>query len=349
MRFRTLLLGLCWLAVTAAPGAPQSVLERTPNLSGGWTGARNSLYFNFLHRFTHTGAPLRQVINYPTFLVAYRAPVPLLLGVQYATRSDIVARYPNEWELFARYAALTQEGSGLADASLQAGYNVAAESFDGELALARRFGRVRALGVARAMSNAYGGGAARFALGAGASVRVSESIALAADVTQQFAAGDSLDVAWGAALQLAIPFTPHTLSLQASNTNTASVQGATRAGTEVRYGFEFTVPLTLSRYLGRSDASPPVVLDPAAPIIQPARISGFRYLPATLEVAAGTTIVWTNEDDVSHTVTATDRSWDSGLIEPGATWRRTFTTPGTYEYFCLPHPRMRGTVVVRAQ
>ena len=72
-------------------------------------------------------------------------------------------------------------------------------------------------------------------------------------------------------------------------------------------------------------------------------------MPQSIEVVAGTTITWTNEDDVSHTVTATDRSWNSGVIRPGATWSRTFTAPGTYEYFCTPHPQMKGTVIVRAQ
>ena len=57
-------------------------------------------------------------------------------------------------------------------------------------------------------------------------------------------------MAWSAGLHLAIPLTPHTLSLQASNTNAYTLQGMSRGEETVRYGFEFTIPLTLSRWFG---------------------------------------------------------------------------------------------------
>ena len=333
----------------ASDAAAQSVLERTPNLSGGWTGARNSIYFNFLHRFRYGDAPQRQVTNYPTFLLAYRAPVPVLVGFQYATRSDLVALYPNEWEFFGRWGALTQGSSGIADVSLQAAYNLAAESFDGELSLARRFGRVRAFAAARAFSSAYGTDDVRAALAGGATINVNEHITLAGDYAQLLDIEDSEDGAWGAALQIAIPYTPHTLSLQATNTNTASLQGSSRGGNDVRWGFEFTIPVTLSRYFGSGGvANPPPVLDPNTPdVFTSARIGRFAYMPPVIEVTAGASIVWFNEDPVPHTVTAADGSWNSGLIAPGATWRRTFERPGTYEYTCTPHPQMKGTIVVK--
>jgi plastocyanin len=58
-------------------------------------------------------------------------------------------------------------------------------------------------------------------------------------------------------------------------------------------------------------------------------------------------VEWKNDDPLAHTVTADDGSWDSGLIQPGATWRRTFDRPGTYPFHCTPHPFMKGVVVVR--
>jgi plastocyanin len=64
-------------------------------------------------------------------------------------------------------------------------------------------------------------------------------------------------------------------------------------------------------------------------------------------VTAGTTVEWTNRDQVEHTITASDGSWDSGLIAPGGTWRHTFDTPGTYAVHCTPHPFMKGEIVVR--
>lgn len=73
------------------------------------------------------------------------------------------------------------------------------------------------------------------------------------------------------------------------------------------------------------------------------------FAPARVEITAGTTVVWRNAGEVAHTATARDGSWDSGLVQPGATWQRRFDAPGTYAYVCTPHPQMTGTIVVRAE
>lgn len=70
------------------------------------------------------------------------------------------------------------------------------------------------------------------------------------------------------------------------------------------------------------------------------------YDPDPIEIVAGMTITWTNEDLLPHTVTDVDLAFDSGYMAQGDTWSRTFETPGTYPYFCVYHPRMRGTVIV---
>jgi plastocyanin len=75
-------------------------------------------------------------------------------------------------------------------------------------------------------------------------------------------------------------------------------------------------------------------------------MKGSAFSPANLLVRAGATVVWTNDDAIPHTATADDRSWSSGDLQPGATYRRTFTTPGSYPYTCLYHPWMRGTITV---
>lgn len=72
------------------------------------------------------------------------------------------------------------------------------------------------------------------------------------------------------------------------------------------------------------------------------------FQPSRVEIAAGTTVTWTNHDQVQHTVTAADGSWDSGPIDPGGSFRRTFNSAGTYRYACTPHPPMTGTVVVKS-
>jgi len=71
------------------------------------------------------------------------------------------------------------------------------------------------------------------------------------------------------------------------------------------------------------------------------------FSPARLEISAGTTVIWTNKTDTSHTVTGDDLGFeDSGPFGLGETYSQTFTKPGTYTYFCSPHPFMTGTIVV---
>ena len=76
-------------------------------------------------------------------------------------------------------------------------------------------------------------------------------------------------------------------------------------------------------------------------------IENFNFTPATVTVAAGTTITWTNNDDVEHTVTASDNSFSSKALETGDTFSYTFAQPGTYSYFCAIHPFMTGRVTVQ--
>jgi plastocyanin len=86
---------------------------------------------------------------------------------------------------------------------------------------------------------------------------------------------------------------------------------------------------------------------PCAPATAEATIANFAYLPDPLEVPVGGTIRWTNLDTVAHTVTAQDRAWTSANLTQGETYTRTFSTPGTFNYFCEPHPFMQATVNVR--
>jgi plastocyanin len=91
-----------------------------------------------------------------------------------------------------------------------------------------------------------------------------------------------------------------------------------------------------------SGATPP----PTAPPVD-ILMAGRAFSPRTLTVDAGTAVRWRNDDTREHTVTANDRSFDSGLLAVGATFTRVFSTPGTYAYLCLIHPDMTGTIAVR--
>lgn len=75
-------------------------------------------------------------------------------------------------------------------------------------------------------------------------------------------------------------------------------------------------------------------------------IKDFSFQPATLEIAAGTTVTFVNNDGVPHTATADDGSFDTGNLDSGASAEITFDTPGTYTFACKYHPNMTGTIVV---
>jgi plastocyanin len=71
-----------------------------------------------------------------------------------------------------------------------------------------------------------------------------------------------------------------------------------------------------------------------------------RFSPNQLDVVVGTTIVWTNNGQMTHTVTADDETFDSGRLAPGRTFQRTFTTPGPIAYHCTIHDTMTAQIRV---
>jgi plastocyanin len=299
---------------------------------------------------------------------------------------------------------------------------------------------VRVRGAARYLSNAYDLDEGRVVLAGGAVFRIGQYVALSGDYAAMLDRPDDFDNAWSGAVQLAIPYSPHTLSLHVTNANTATLQGSSAGrGDQRRYGFEFTIPVTLRRYfrspapaivtpdssgmanqpptrtvtdsavtrrdpvavidtaalrrdsiarmdsIARADsiarqdsvaaarervrldslaaaaarggvrdttparvAPPPAARRPAPAPTATGRMRQFTFSPGRMTITAGTTITWTNTDPVPHTITADDGSWNSGVIEPGKTWRRRFDRPGTFSFHCTPHPFMKGVIVVRA-
>lgn len=76
------------------------------------------------------------------------------------------------------------------------------------------------------------------------------------------------------------------------------------------------------------------------------KISGSAFVPATVTVAVGTTVTWSNQDSVVHTVSSQSTLFDSGNLSRGATFSHTFNQPGTFEYRCKIHPAMKAKVIV---
>jgi len=76
-------------------------------------------------------------------------------------------------------------------------------------------------------------------------------------------------------------------------------------------------------------------------------IVNMDFTPSSITVKKGTTVTWTNNDSVAHTVTAdTNNAFDSGNLNPGKNFSHTFDTAGTFAYHCTYHSNMHGSVTV---
>jgi plastocyanin len=76
-------------------------------------------------------------------------------------------------------------------------------------------------------------------------------------------------------------------------------------------------------------------------------IKDMAFSPATVEVAIGTTVTWTNEDSLTHTVTSRTGIFDSGSMSKGMIFSHTFNNVGDFEYFCSIHTSMVGHIIVK--
>jgi amicyanin len=94
---------------------------------------------------------------------------------------------------------------------------------------------------------------------------------------------------------------------------------------------------------GELAASPPQ----AAPAAVAVKIDNFKFGPEDLTVAVGTTVTWTNRDDIPHTVVSTTGAFKSKVLDTDEKFSFTFTKAGTYDYFCSVHPKMTGKVIVQ--
>jgi plastocyanin len=77
------------------------------------------------------------------------------------------------------------------------------------------------------------------------------------------------------------------------------------------------------------------------------KIDNFSFGPATLTISGGTTVTWTNHDDIPHTVVSDDKIFKSKVLDTDEKFSFTFSKPGTYPYFCSIHPKMTGKVIVQ--
>lgn len=86
--------------------------------------------------------------------------------------------------------------------------------------------------------------------------------------------------------------------------------------------------------------------DSEVTVIQPSDAMSLRYEPSSLTVTVGTTVTWLNNGSTAITVTSPDGLFDSESVAAGGSFSYTFDTPGTFRYFCVPYPHMKGVITV---
>jgi plastocyanin len=87
--------------------------------------------------------------------------------------------------------------------------------------------------------------------------------------------------------------------------------------------------------------------DQASAVSATVKIDNFVFGPQTLTVPVGTTVTWTNGDDIPHTSVSTEGVFKSKVLDTDEKFSYTFTKAGTYLYYCTIHPKMTGKVVVQ--
>ena len=338
------------LLAAAAPLQAQSLLYRPPNLGGTWVPDGGVVQFNFVHRFHVFPGPSRNVVNYPTFTLAAGVGHNIDFGLRFGTKSSIPSsgNSTNESELFARWRVLGgPEGKEGFAVAVTPAYNKLAKSADGELGVDWTHGPFTLSGAARGMSKPFGASGAKASLGGGVVARLTPYVALSADVGS-FVGPTTLAV-WGVALNVVIPGSPHTFAFEAGNASVNSIQGNSLGSSDVRYGFEFTIPLHLKRFAPWFHGSPkPVALGASgAAIAAEVSMAAVKFAGETVTISAGQAVRWTNHDPLEHTVTFDGAEAGSPPIPPNGSYVHRFDKPGTYTYHCTPHPFMKGVVVVK--
>lgn len=334
--------------VTASPSQGQSALGRSPNLRPVWTREAGAAAIRLAHRFEFLAGG-DELLSFPTLTVGAGLGRRISAGLDFTSNSEIVATNlgGNETQFWVGWAPLTAERVGI-DATLA--WNTAAQSLDGALTGTFRFGALSLVAEGRAFSDQGGAGAAALAATGAVVWRLTPMLELSGDLGQTLSP-DRAPSVWSAGVAVAIPGSPHTLSLHATNGAATTLQGATQRQVlglqRTRFGFAFTIPLgSASSWarIFRRDGGEAADLPEGADVVVAMR--QITLAPREVRIRAGQSVAWANHDPLVHTITADDRSWDSGEVQPGANFVRRFDLPGRYAYHCTPHPQMRGVVVV---
>ena len=105
----------------------------------------------------------------------------------------------------------------------------------------------------------------------------------------------------------------------------------------------------LSAAHGQAGSNAPPTADLPSISTKSVTIDNFSFSPTSITVSVGTTLTWTNHDDIPHTVVADDQQFKSKALDTDEKFSHTFDKPGTYSYFCSIHPKMVAKVIVEGK
>jgi plastocyanin len=125
----------------------------------------------------------------------------------------------------------------------------------------------------------------------------------------------------------------------------ATVFSVMTASTGIEDVFAFGAPArTPERATAETTAAQAAA--PAGKVVE-VKVDNFSFSPQTITIAAGTTVIWTNRDDIPHTVVSDDKVFKSKVLDTDEKFSYTFDKAGNFPYFCSVHPKMTGKVIVQ--
>src|SRR5713101_73678 len=113
-----------------------------------------------------------------------------------------------------------------------------------------------------------------------------------------------------------------------------------------RYLASVALPVLIAMLLLAASSSVTANAEPSAAAAA-VKIDNFVFGPQTLTVPVGTTVTWTNTDDIPHTSVSTEGVFKSKVLDTDEKFSYTFTKAGTYPYYCTIHPKMTGKIAVQ--
>lgn len=126
----------------------------------------------------------------------------------------------------------------------------------------------------------------------------------------------------------------------------ATVFSILTATTGIEEVFAFGAPAAEGQAKVETAAQAAKATAPAGNVVE-VKVDNFSFSPQTITIKPGTTVIWTNRDDIPHTVVSDDKVFKSKVLDTDEKFSFTFDKAGNFPYFCSIHPKMTGTVIVQ--